>query len=66
MPEAPDEFQEAFVSHGPPVSLGAGEECVARREALLEAVHAARLSGLQENCKKKSRDLVWGHVCNAP
>lgn len=47
-------------SRGSAISMGAGEERVARWETLLEVVQVAMLAGLSEGCEELLRELVLG------
>lgn len=60
VPDPPDEFQAAVVSRGSAISMGAGEERVARWETLLEVVQVAKLAGLPEDYEELLRELVLG------
>ena len=58
--DPPDEFCETLVSHGPAMSMEAGEEVAARREALVGALRVAVEVGLSGGCVAELEEIVLG------
>ena len=50
--DPPDELCKTLVSHGPAMSMGAGEEVTARREALVGALRVAVQLGCQRGARQ--------------
>ena len=65
LPDSPDEFCETLVSHGPAMLMEAGEEVIARREALVGALHVAVKVGLPEGCVAELEEIVLGERFDA-
>ena len=65
LPDAPDEFCETLVSHGPSTFMEAEKEVAARREALVGALRVAVEVGLPKGCVAELEEFVLGECFDA-